>query len=277
MNISQPAASRMIAEIEGILDAPICRRHPRGVVLTSYGRALARRARSMLEELAEAGREIADLKAGRGGSIFVGAVTGPGIALAVPAITAIRGRYPKIEVNVQIEASNVLARELLAARHDFIIARIPDDLNPRQFQARQIGTEHACIIVRKGHPLAGRGTVTLEDLRAYDWVLQPSGSLLRQTIEAMFLSHNVPLPERVLNTSSVLLTFVMVAQTDAVAPLAVEVAKFVMGAEGLAGAIEVLPISSEIVLQPYSLIQVRGRTLSPAAQMLYDAILEASL
>ena len=44
MNISQPAASRMIAEIEGILGVAICERLPRGIRLTPYGGVLARRA-----------------------------------------------------------------------------------------------------------------------------------------------------------------------------------------------------------------------------------------
>ena len=39
MNISQPAASRMIAEIEDILGVPICERLPRGIRLTPYGAA----------------------------------------------------------------------------------------------------------------------------------------------------------------------------------------------------------------------------------------------
>ncbi|TIP78236.1 MAG: LysR family transcriptional regulator, partial [Mesorhizobium sp.] len=43
MNISQPAASRMIAEMEAVLDVKLCERLPRGITLTPYGKALARR------------------------------------------------------------------------------------------------------------------------------------------------------------------------------------------------------------------------------------------
>ena len=153
----------------------------------------------------------------------------------------------------------MLARELLASRHDFIIARIPDDLNPRLFDARVIGIEKACLIVRRGHPLADGRSVRLDELTGYDWVFQPGGSLLRRTIETIFLSRNVPLPERILNTTSLLLTLVMVAQSDAIAPVALDVAKFINDADGLAGAIEILPISFDIDVQPYSLITARNR------------------
>ena len=274
LNISQPAASRMIGEMEDILSAPICNRLPRGVELTPYGTTLARRARAMLLELREVDREISDLKSGRGGAVFLGSVTAPAIGLAVPAIKRIRKSFPSIEISMQVDTSAVLARELLASRHDFIIARIPDDLNPRLFEARVIGIEKACLIVRRGHPLADVRTVGLEELTGYDWIFQPGGSLLRRTMETHFMSHHVPLPDRILNTTSLLLTLVMVAQSDTIAPVALDVAKFINADDGLAGAIEVLPIAFDIDVQPYSLIRARNRALSPAASLLYDHILQ---
>ena len=54
MNMSQPAASRMIADMEAQLDVRLCDRLPRGIMLTPYGKALARRARSILLEMREA-------------------------------------------------------------------------------------------------------------------------------------------------------------------------------------------------------------------------------
>ncbi|QPC85575.1 LysR family transcriptional regulator [Mesorhizobium sp. NBSH29] len=273
MNISQPAASRLISEIEAILGVDICVRLPRGVQLTPYGVALARRARSILLEMREVDREISDLKRGRGGSVFLGSVTAPAIDLAVPAIRKIRQQHPRIEISVQVETSAVLARELLASRHDFMIGRIPDDLNPRLFESRIIGVEKACLIARRGHPLSTGRKVSLEELAKFDWVFQPRGSLLRQTVEGIFVSQGAPLPDRVLNTSSLLLTLVMVAQSDAIAPIAVDVARFVNSRAGLSGAIDILPIAFDINVQPYSLIKVRDRTLSPAAELMYEQIL----
>ncbi|WP_244478774.1 MULTISPECIES: LysR family transcriptional regulator [unclassified Mesorhizobium] len=274
MNISQPAASRMISEMEAIVDAKLCERLPRGITLTAYGRTLARRARSILLEMHEADREIAELKTGKGGSVFLGAVTAPAVELAVPAIREIRRLHPHVEISVQVETSSVLARELVASRHDFIIARIPDDLNPRLFVNRVIGVEKACLMVRRGHPLLqGATPVQLEDTVGFDWVLQSGASPLRQALEANFLTRNIPLPERFLNTSSLLLTLVMVAQSDAIAPVSVQVARFIQNPEGLGGAIDVIPIGFEIEVRPYSLITVKNRTLSPAAKMLYDFIL----
>jgi len=272
MNVSQPAASRTIAEMEQIAGARLLERLPRGVRLTPYGQALARRARSILLELREADREISDLRSGTGGTVSIGAVTAPAIDLAVPAIRELRARHPRLEISIQVETSNVLARELLASRHDFIIARIPEDLNPRLFESRVIGIEKACLIARRGHPVLGARKVPLEQTAAFDWVLQTPGSLLRRTVEQHFIRHDVPLPERILNTSSLLLTLVMVAQSDAIAAVSIDVARFIR--QSLGGEIDVVPLAFEIEVQPYSLITARNRVLSPAAVTLRDAILK---
>lgn len=272
-NISQPAASRMIAEMETLLDAPLCERLARGVRLTPLGLSLARHARSVLLQLAQAEREISDLRDGRAGSAAFGAVTGPAIDLAAPAAAKLRALHPQIELTVKIDASNVLARDLLAARLDFIIARVPDDLNPRLFDCFTIGVEEACLIVRRGHPLTGRGPVSVKELGGYEWVVQPRGTPLRRTIETMFLAENVPMPERLSNTTSLLLTMIMVAKSNAIAPISIEAAKFMAQNPG-GGQVEILPTQRLIVVQPYSLIAVRNRAMSPAAQSVYEFIRE---
>ena len=272
-SISQPAASRMIAEMEALLDAPLCERLARGVRLTPLGLSLARHARSVLLQLAQAEREISDLRDGRAGSAALGAVTGPAIDLAAPAVAKLRALHPQIELTIKIDASNVLARDLLAARLDFIIARVPDDLNPRLFDCFTIGVEEACLIVRRGHPLTGRGPVSVKELAGYEWVIQPRGTPLRRMIETMFLAENVPMPERLSNTTSLLLTMIMVAKSNAIAPISVEAAKFMALSPG-GGPVEILPTQKQIVVQPYSLIAVRNRALSPAAQSVYEFIRE---
>ncbi|WP_377290272.1 LysR family transcriptional regulator [Rhizobium sp. SG2393] len=274
LNMSQPAASRMLGEIEAILKAPLCERAARGIELTEYGRALARRARAVLLELREAAREISELKSGSGGSVSLGSVTGPALSLAVPAIRQISAAYPGIYINVQIENSNVLTRELLAARHDFVIGRVPDDVDPRLFDLVEIGEEDVCLIVRDGHPLLEQEGATLADMTDFDWVFQPRGTLLRRAVEDSFATTGVRLPSTVINTSSIILTLSIVRHSNAIAPVARDVATMIAGNGTAIGEIRVLPITAPIRIRPYSLITAHGRALPPSAKLLYDLILK---
>lgn len=274
MNISQPAASRMLHEVETILKAPLCERAAKGMVMTRFGEAMARRARSILLEIREANREITELKTGYGGSVNMGSVTAPAIGLAVPAIQKVRSLYPAIQINCQVETSNVLARDLISSRYDFVIGRIPDELNPRLFNARPLGVEKACLIVRTGHPLLKRPPCSLDELSRYDWVLQPQGAMLSRRLETMFMENNIPLPDNIVTTSSVLLTMALIAESDAIAPIAEEVAAFISSQSSRMGEIAILETDFEIVLAPFSLITARGRALPPSAKLLHDLILE---
>jgi DNA-binding transcriptional LysR family regulator len=272
LNMSQPAASRMLVEMEALLDAPLYERQSKGVLLTPYGKAFARRARTILLELSEANREITDLRNGTGGSVFLGAVTAPAVQIIVPAIQKIRQRFPRININVAVETSNVLARELLASRYDFILGRIPDDMNARLFVAQEVGVEKACLVVRRDHVLAMKSIIDIEDVVDQEWVFQLTGSILNRSVEKLFLSRGAMLPERIVNTSSLLMTLVLVRETNAIAPMALDVAKRFVDQTG-DGTLAILPLGFDIMVEPFSLISMKGRQLSPAATTVHEIIL----
>jgi DNA-binding transcriptional LysR family regulator len=271
VGMTQPAASRQIADLEALLDARLCDRLSRGVRLTPLGHALARHARSVLHHLAQAEREFADLRAGRRGAVAIGAVSGPAVEIAAPAMARVRAAAPGVEVDIRVDASNTLTRELLASRLDFIIACVPDELDAQALESLTIGVEEARVIVRRGHPLLGRGPATLADTSGYEWVMQPRGAPLRRAVETLFQAANVATPDRFLTTTSIFLTMTLVAGSDALAPLTNAAAHFV-GRDGALGKLAILPTAFSIVMQPYSLVALRHRALSPAAQTVYDIV-----
>lgn len=272
LNMSQPAASRLVAEVEAAFGAPLCERLARGVRLTPLGAALARHARSVLLQLAEAERELGDLKEGRRGAVSVGAVSGPAFDLMPAAVLEVRQRAPEIELSVKIDSSNVLARDLLAGRLDLMLARVPDDLDADEFDAYAVGVEEARLVVRRGHPLLARGAAALAEVAAFEWVMQPRGTPLRRAIEGLFQAANLAPPRRLLATTSLTMTMMTVARADAIAAVSHEVARFVCEAAA-PGALSVLPTAFSLVVQPFSLVCARSRPLSPAARAVYETIL----
>ncbi len=276
LNLSQPAASRIVAELEATFAAPVCERLARGVRLTPLGAALARHARSVLLQLAEAERELSDLKEGRRGLVSVGAVSGPAFDLMPAAVLRVREMAPEIELSVKIDSSNVMARDLLAGRLDFMLARVPEDLDADEFDAFAIGVEEARLVVRRRHPLLALGPARLGDLAAAQWVMQPRGTPLRRALDGLFLAANLPPPRRLLATTSLTMTMMTVARSDAIAPVSHEVARF--ACDDLApGALAVLATDLPMIVQPYSLVLARRRPLSPAARTVYCAIRELAI
>jgi DNA-binding transcriptional LysR family regulator len=270
--ISQPAASRLAAEAEHITGAKLYERTSHGIMLTAPGRAFANRARRMLHEVDETERELGEMREGNAGTVNIGSVTGPAFEHVLPAIRQARVHLPRVNVNVEVSTSDVLTDALLEGNLDFILARLPAWRDPRQFEARFIGPEPISLIVRREHPLLRRPEAAMQRLMEFDWVLPLEGALLRTTVENALLARGMPLPVKVLNTSSFLLTIVTVNQTNAIAPVAESVARFFASQSGMGGAIGVLSVDLALEVPPYALITVAGRELTPAAKAMYGLI-----
>ena len=96
---------------------------------------MVRRARNVVEEIAEASAEIARYNAGLGGIVRIGAVTGGAIGTVVPVVQRLRREAPDAEVHLEVAMSRPLVNELLALRLDFVLARLPADANAADFEA----------------------------------------------------------------------------------------------------------------------------------------------
>lgn len=263
--ITQPAASRLLAELERVVAAKLFERHPRGVVLTDAGQVLAARARQLLRQLDETHREIDQMTSGTRGLVRIGTVTGPGLELVLPVIRELRVTYPEIELAVQVDTSDKLADALLSRDLDFYLGRVPDGVDSRALTLRPIGPEPCSFIARIGHPLAAKSRIALADCLAYDWVMQAPGGLLRQSTERYLLEKGLDLPARVLSTSSLLLTLALISETNAVAVVSKSVADFYSGPTGPTGRIHTLDVDQDIAVSPFALIRRRGENPGPAA------------
>src|SRR5512138_2365842 len=73
--VSQPAASKLLKDLEDALGVTLFERLPRGMRPTWYGEAMIRHARMALSSLNQAHDEVQALKAGRFGQVSVGVIT----------------------------------------------------------------------------------------------------------------------------------------------------------------------------------------------------------
>ncbi|MGH8270062.1 MAG: LysR family transcriptional regulator, partial [Steroidobacteraceae bacterium] len=92
--LTQPAASKLLRQIEETLDVRLFERHARGVAPTRYGEILVRHARLALSEIGLAREELAALKAGRTGNAALGSIVEPGANLVPAAVAMLKQRDP---------------------------------------------------------------------------------------------------------------------------------------------------------------------------------------
>jgi len=263
IGIAQPAASRLLAEIEQIVGQPVHHRTGRGMALTAVGLAFARRAQRIQMELRDAARDMAEAASGGAGHVRIGSVTGPAIDRVLPVLRNARLTAPQVTFEVIVAPSDILCEHLLSGRIDFAIGRPPEGRGRALFDVVQITTEPVALVVRRGHPLADHPGPSGADLLRYDWVMPPAESLLTRTVLDRLRAHGLQAPPQRLSTASFLLTFALLQQSNAIAPLALAVANSFSRAPD--GPYAMLAVDLGIEVEAFGLVTRAGAVLPPTA------------
>lgn len=272
LNMSQPAASRVLSDIENHVGSPLFTRHPRWMEPTAIGVSFARHARVILYELDALETEVTNLKTGKTGEVRVGAVTGPALGILMPAIKLVKESTPDIEATIEVGPSTQLVRDLKEGQLDFVIARIPPEYDTHDFNIYPARDEEVALIAWKNHPLANKKNIILQELVDYEWVVQQRGTPIRQAVEHAFLSIGRPVPVRITNSSSLFVVLSLVTNSDSISPLSTEVAELLTN-EDLGANLTILDIKQTIVVSPYYIISNKHQQLAHAAEKIFDEVL----
>ena len=267
-NMTQPAASKLLAEMEDMLGVQLFERHARGVEPTWYGQVLIRRARSALSEIGRAHDEIAALRAGRMGQASIGTVVNPGTTLVPQAIAAVKRDFPEILIRVEMDYSRPLVAKLLDDQLDIVIGRIMGPEGVGELEFEPLADEPHSVIVRTGHPLAERGKVNHADLVDYGWIMPPAASVLRNRLDSVFLEHGLSPPSSIVETSALPVIIHLLRHSDMLAALPAEsVAPYLQ-----TGQMQALPIDLGVRMDYFGIIRRRDQQLSPGAERVLGAL-----
>ena len=207
--LSQPAVHRAVRDLEQVCGVALAERRGRGVVLTTAGRALARGARLAQQEIA------AGLVEARGDDristrIAIGAMPLSRALLLPHALSALLRAAPHAVVDVVEGSWRELTDPLADGIIDLMIGALRDDA-PAGLEQEPLFTDQLAIFGRPGHPVLGQ-TISLETLRAQQWIVGPTGTPLRAHWETMFAGG--PLPHVPIECGSVMVIRGMLVQSD---------------------------------------------------------------
>lgn len=154
--LTQPSLSRHIYRLEEHVGVRLLDRTPQGTRLTDAGEAFLPRARALLE--ASAAATSSAHAAAHAGRITIGFATD---IIVTPAVRDLRRRHPDAEVHTLHLDWNEPRAALLDGRVDAVVARPP--IPTEDVQVTVLYDEPRVLLVPRGHRLAGKEAVTLED------------------------------------------------------------------------------------------------------------------
>lgn len=263
MSISQPAATKLLQQLEETFSVPLFTRVARGMTPTPYGLALVRHARWLLTDFGAVCEEVEALRSGLSGALRVGSVPGAVPELLAPALAAYKARHIRVAVSIVVDTSDVMLRQLARGEVDLMLGRLTEDHDVAEFVCVPLLGEPQVVVVRKGHPLfRKRKALSLRELVDWPWLLQPPGSPQRGRFEAALREAGIQQRLDVTETASPIAMTALLEVSDMAAVMpASQAAHYAR-----LGVLGVLPVELPIRVPPIYLITRRAHSLSPAAQ-----------
>lgn len=271
LNVTQPAASKGLREIEDILGMPLFARGPRGLTLTMFGRSLLAHSRTIQSEVRHIAEEIEAINKGSFGAVLVGSML-VGLPILLPAaVRLLRERHIDVPVRITEGTQGVLIEELRSGTLDLIVGRLTPINTHERFDQEVLFQEPIVVVAGARHPLLRRPKVSYRDLAEARWILPPPESVVHGPVLQMFAQHGLSSPRAYAETTSYLLIRSLLADQDAVAALPLSVVKRDLSN----GEIAILPV--QLPHEPLSvgIVTVSDRTPSAAASQLVSCIREA--
>ncbi|MFM2288475.1 MAG: hypothetical protein RL684_1618 [Pseudomonadota bacterium] len=273
LNMSQPAASKLLKDLEDLLGVSLFERLPRGMRPTWYGEALTRHARAALSSLVQAGQEIEALRTGRFGEVGVGAIAGPAVSLLPQAVAIVARERPGLRVQLLVESSDLLLERLSQGKLDIMVGRLFERHDKRNLAYERLADEPVCAVVRPGHALLEAVGLGLPQLAAQPWIVPPMGSVLRHRFELMFQEDGLAIPSQLIETSALVFITKMLQQSDFLAIVPTDVARYYAAF----GLVAILPVQLTCTMDAFGLITRTDWQLSPGAQVVLQALKTAAV
>lgn len=184
LNMSQPALSRSIQELESQLGAPLFERPPREIRPTSLGAMVVEEGRDLLRRAAALDAAIADHR-GLSRTVVFGSGLYSNVTLVPRAVAAFAARQPEVQVKVVAGGWRDCRDMIERGTMDFFIGERTDDENVEAYRERPLRERQGRVVVRKGHPLCALPACTLADIARYPF----AGARLPERIARHFPRH----------------------------------------------------------------------------------------
>jgi DNA-binding transcriptional LysR family regulator len=264
LSVSQPAVSKMLAEVESMLDLVLFDRSTRGTEPTTSGQAVVRFARSVLADYERTRDEITAEANGTTGRTRVGAMVVALPVLLAGAVAQLKQKSALATVMIEEGDLTHLLPKLRLGELDIFVGRLEPGYSAPDLVTEALFNEPMVLAVKVDHALTRKKKLAWKDMVEMPFVLPPPWASLRVKIEQMFYKYGLNPPADVIETASFLALHTFAQQRDAIG--------FVARSVGLhfqqQGLLSVLPIDIPIELPPIGLITVRDRRLSSSTEQL---------
>ena len=267
LNLSQPALSKTLNELEQLTGTRLFERGRLGAQLTLVGEQFLTHAVKVLDALNSAGQALNRKEGLNNDIVRIGAL--PTAALGI--LPTVIGQFHKQQTDITLQVATMNNTMLLAGLKsgeiDIGIGRMSDPDLMSGLNYELLFLESLKLVVRPGHPLL-QETVTLSRVMEWPVVVSPKGTVPRQNAETLLQSQGCKMPAGCIETLSASLSRQLTVDFDYVWFVPSGAVKDDLRR----GVLSALPIATQGAGEPIGILTRVDATLTPGTQTLLSAI-----
>ena len=183
LNISQPAISKSIKNLEDQLGGQLFIRTKRGVILTEEGKEFYNYIKQAIEFINNAENKFSDLINLETGCIKIGVSTTLTKEFLIPYLESFHSSYPKIDIQVITNRTYDLITKLKNGLIDVVILNINNTDYGNDIEITNCKKINDCFVVNSNYKDLIDKELSLKDLNNYPLILQAKGSNTRDFID----------------------------------------------------------------------------------------------
>ena len=185
----QSNVSTHVAKLEKELGAMLVDRHT--MQPTSEGKAVLERARRIRTELQAIRDDIVSMRHEVAGEVRIGCIGTTGRWMATPLLRRLAERHPALHPVLVDATTTSLIPRVMNGDLDMAIVNTP--VVEAGLDSEPLFDEERIVVVPKGHPLAGQGTIGIEQLAEHPVMLTPRGTTFRDALDQELAASGVRL------------------------------------------------------------------------------------
>ena len=223
LNVTQPAVTKRVRELEKDLGVQLIERSGRGIVTTRFGDAFLRHGRAILAEIARASEAMAELRNAPETEVRVGALPNAAYGLVPAAVALLLQETPRAIVSIVEGTLDPLMSALRQGKLDMVVGALTEEDRGQDLSVEALFHDQLLVAARSGHPLAKRSGLTLGDLSTASWILPPHEVQAHRLWRNAFLLAGFEPPRHCVETASLAAVRTLLLSSNGIALLAQEV------------------------------------------------------
>jgi len=265
LHATQSGVSAQVKLLEESLKAQLFDRSVAGVVPTAAGKLAYQHATRILRETSAMISDVGSLEEVVTGTVSTGLMPTTTRSVVAPVLERFVERHPDIKVKIEEAYSAHLCEGVKTGRLDFAI--VPPSGSMVGLQSTHLDTDVEVFVTAPNQYRPNLSSINLADTEPLKLVLPGHENARRARVEECIRTINVQV-DRIIELDSMMATLNLVARSDwvTIVPGCLVIDDIDSGIRNLH------PIEQPVMSLDYVLVEQASKTLSPAAQLLRDAL-----